>query len=496
MKKPWEKRSAMPWEEELIFEKSQPGQKGFQVVKEEPEIEPEQVIPEDLLRKSSPQLPELGELEVVRHFSRLSSWNFGVDQGFYPLGSCTMKYNPKLNEFLASLEGFAGLHPETPEEHCQGILQLWRQLEDALSEICGMSACTLQPCAGAQGELCGMLLVRAYFEDRGEKRTKVLIPDTAHGTNPASATLAGFEVVEVKTEQGILTPELVKPHLDENLSALMLTNPNTLGLFESHIGEISELVHQAGGLVYCDGANLNAFMGIARPGDMGVDVMQLNLHKTFSAPHGGGGPGSGPVVVKKILEPYLPVPRVVKEKDGYRLKCDYPRSIGRLTCWYGNVLVWVKAYAYILRMGAEGLKRASQLAVLNANYLRARLKDHYHIPYPEYCMHECVFSDKGFPNQVSTMDIAKRLLDHGFHPPTIYFPLVVKGALMIEPTETESKNTIDRFVQALIEIKKEAQENPELVKTAPHRTPVARLDEVKAARHPLLRWKKPSEEEK
>ena len=490
----WNKRGAFPWEEELIFEKSQPGQQGWQVVDEEPQINPPDVIPKELLRKEPAQLPEVGEVEVVRHFSRLSSWNFGVDHGFYPLGSCTMKYNPKLNEFLAGLEGFAQLHPELPEELAQGMLELWWRLEDALVKITGMDYATLQPCAGAQGELCGMLLIRAYFEDRGEKRSKVLIPDTAHGTNPASATLAGFDVVEVKTEQGILTPELIKPHLDDKVSALMLTNPNTLGLFEKHIAEVAELVHQAGGLVYCDGANLNALMGIALPADMGVDVMQLNLHKTFSTPHGGGGPGSGPVVVKKILEPYLPVPRVVKDGDKYHLDCARPKSIGRLTCWYGNVLVWVKAFAYILRMGRDGLKRASELAVLNANYLRAKLKEYYHIPYPDICMHECVFSDRGFPNQITTMDIAKRLLDYGFHPPTIYFPLVVKGALMIEPTETESRQRIDQFVEALVQIKKEAEENPELVKTAPHRTPVARLDEVKAARHPVLRWKGSREE--
>ncbi len=318
--------------------------------------------------------------------------------------------------------------------------------------------------------------------------TKVLLPDTAHGTNPASAALAGFEVVEVQTENGLLTPEAIKPHLSSELAGLMLTNPNTLGRFEKHIEEISKLVHSCGGLVYMDGANLNALMGIARPGDMGVDVMQMNLHKTFSTPHGGGGPGSGPVAVKKVLEPFLPVPRVKKEGDRLVLDCDRPKSIGRLTAWFGNALIWVRGFTYMLRMGKDGLKLASELAVLNANYIRAKLKDHYHIPYPDACMHEAVFSDHGFPGEVTTMEIAKRLIDYGFHPPTIYFPLVVHGALMIEPTETEGKARMDEFIAALLKIRDEAEANPELVKSAPHHTPVARLDEVSAARHPVLRY--------
>ena len=333
-----------------------------------------------------------------------------------------------------------------------------------------------------------MLLFRAYFDDRKETRTKILLPDTAHGTNPASAVLAGFEVVEVETQNGMLTPELLKPYLDNTVAGLMLTNPNTLGLFETHIAKIAEAVHAAGGLLYMDGANLNALMGIARPGDMGVDVMQMNLHKTFSTPHGGGGPGSGPVAVKKILEPYLPNPRVVRDGETFRLDCARPKSIGRMTGWFGNALVWVKAFTYILRMGRDGLKRASELAVLNANYIRAKLKDHYQITYPDACMHEAVFSDKGFPNEIITMDIAKRLIDYGFHPPTIYFPLVIHGALMIEPTETECKDRMDEFVGALIKIRREAETEPQLLKSAPARTPVSRLDEVSAARHPVLGW--------
>ena len=490
MTNPWDKRGNLPWSEPLVFEKSSSGHPGYQVVNENPKLRPEELIPEKLVRKNPAELPELGEPEVIRHYSRLSTWNYSVDHGFYPLGSCTMKYNPKLNEFNAMLTGFSGLHPESTEEMTQGMLELWYCLEKALAEICGMDAVTLQPCAGAQGELCGMLLCKAYFKDRGENRTKILLPDTAHGTNPASAVLAGFEVVEVKTENGLLTPKQIQPDLNKELAGVMLTNPNTLGLFEKHIKEISALVHSAGGLVYMDGANLNALLGITKPGEMDVDVMQMNLHKTFSTPHGGGGPGSGPVAVKKILEPYLPVPRVNKEGEKFFLECAFPKSIGRLTAWYGNVLVWVKAFSYIMRMGRDGLKKVSELAVLNANYLREKLRKFYHIPYSDFCMHECVFSDKGFPNEITTMEIAKRLMDYGFHPPTIYFPLVVHGALMIEPTETESKARLDEFISALVKIREEAEHNPELVKTSPHHTPVAKLDEVSAARHPVLRWKK------
>jgi len=492
----WRKRGSMSYEEPLIFEKSVAGQEGFQVSSQAPAADAEKIIPKQLLRKSRAELPEVGEQEVVRHYSRLSTWNYGVDHGFYPLGSCTMKYNPKINEFTASLPGFAMLHPEAPESLAQGTLELWHRLEEDLAEICGMDAASIQPCAGAHGELTGMLLFRAYFDDKGQKRSKILLPDTAHGTNPASAALAGFEVVEVETQSGLLTPELVKPHLDGSVAGLMLTNPNTLGLFETHVAKIAELVHAAGGLLYMDGANLNALMGIARPGDMGVDVMQMNLHKTFATPHGGGGPGSGPVAVKKILEPYLPNPRVVKKGGHYRLDCDRPKSIGRMTGWYGNALVWVKAFTYILRMGKDGLKLASRLAVLNANYIRARLREHYQITYPDSCMHECVFSDKGMPNEVTTMDVAKRLIDYGFHPPTIYFPLVIHGAIMVEPTETESKSRIDEFISAMIKIKEEAAATPELLKSAPLKTPVSRLDEVAAARKPVLCWSVAESEDK
>jgi glycine dehydrogenase subunit 2 len=494
--KSWRKRGSMGYEEPLIFEKSTAGQEGFLVVEPEDKSAAKKIVPEKLLRKTELKLPEVGEQEVVRHYSRLSTWNCSVDHGLYPLGSCTMKYNPKINEFTAMLPGFGGLHPESPEEFSQGMLELWYRLENALAEICGMDAVTIQPCAGAQGELTGMLLFRAYFDDRGEKRTKILLPDTAHGTNPASAALAGFEVVEVATQNGLLTPEQIKPHLDSSVAGLMLTNPNTLGLFETHIAKIAELIHSAGGLLYMDGANLNALMGMARPGDMGVDVMQMNLHKTFSTPHGGGGPGSGPVAVKKFLEPFLPNPRVMKDGAKFKLDCARPKSIGRLTGWYGNVLVWVKAFTYILRMGSDGLKLASELAVLNANYIRAKLRGHYQISHPDTCMHECVFSDKGLPNEIITMDVAKRLIDYGFHPPTVYFPLVIHGAIMIEPTETESKQRIDEFIDAMVRIKQEAEQDPELVKGAPHKTPVSRLDEVAAARHPVLCWGGPVSDKK
>ncbi len=488
----WEKRTGLLWSERLIFEGGSPGHPGLEIGRSDvPEPAPEELIPEGLLRSTAANLPEVSEPEVVRHFSRLASWNYSVDQGFYPLGSCTMKYNPKVNEFLSSLTGFSMLHPEVPEEECQGALRLMFELSQYLAQISGMDEVTLQPAAGAQGELTGMLMVRAYHEDRGKPREKVLIPDTAHGTNPSSASHAGYKVQEIPTDhQGILSPEVVAGFMDQSVAALMLTNPNTLGLFESHISEISEIVHKAGGLVYCDGANLNALMGIARPGDMGVDLMQFNLHKTFSTPHGGGGPGAGPVGVKKILEPFLPVPRIERRGQGFVLECqNQPKSIGKVTGYYGNFAVMVKAYAYIRRLGAKGLLRASRMALLNANYLRVKLRHHYHIPHSDYCMHECVFSDKNLPNEVITMDVAKRLMDYGFHPPTIYFPLVVHGAMMIEPTETESKATLDEFISAMARIKEEAETTPDIVKSAPHNTPVARLDEVQAARHPRLRWK-------
>jgi glycine dehydrogenase subunit 2 len=402
-----------------------------------------------------------------------------------------MKYNPKVNEEMARLPGFAGAHPYQPEEVSQGLLQLIHDLERYLGEVSGMDRVTLQPSAGAQGELTGMLMIRACLADRGNPRKKVLVPDTAHGTNPASSSLCGYQVLQVKSDdRGRLSPQAVEEKMDEDVAALMVTNPNTLGFFEDHICEVVEIVHKKGGLIYCDGANLNALMGLARVGNMGVDVLHFNLHKTFSTPHGGGGPGAGPVGVKSHLADYLPIPTVVKEGDRFGFEYHRPKSIGKIRSFYGNFGILVRAYSYILSMGPEGLKKASLLALLNANYIRARLKGYYNLPYDFPCMHECVFNDK-LQNKfgVTTLDIAKRLMDYGFHPPTIYFPLVVHGALMIEPTESEAKETLDQFIESMIQIAKEAETDPEIVRSAPHRTKVSRLDEVLANRKPKLRWK-------
>jgi glycine dehydrogenase subunit 2 len=478
--------------EPLLFERSVPGRSGHALPPAFGDTSRvEEHIPEALLRRSTIRLPELDEPSVVRHYTRLSSLNHGIDTGMYPLGSCTMKYNPRINEALCRLPGFGRLHPYTPEDLCQGALQLIWELGQYLKEISGFAGITLQPAAGAHGELTGIKLIRAYHRNRGNPRKRVLVPDTAHGTNPASSKFSGYDVVEIQSgTEGILEADAVSQVMDDEVAALMVTNPNTLGLFESHIGEIAEIVHRAGGLVYCDGANLNSMMGIARPGDMGIDVMQFNLHKTFSTPHGGGGPGSGPVGVAGPLVDFLPVPQVEKTSGGYRLTEDRPESIGRVKSFYGQFAVMVRAYVYIREMGARGLKQASQMAVLNANYLRARLEDTYHLPYTKQSMHEVVFSDKNLEEHgVTTLDVAKRLLDYGFHPPTVYFPLVVHGALMIEPTETESPETLDEFVRAMQQIAEEARTDPELVRTAPHDTPVRRLDEVKAARDPVLTWK-------
>ncbi len=477
--------------EPLIFEKGKKGRRGCSLPEwEVDEVNPGALIPSHLLRKELEGFPQLSEVEVVRHFTRLSQWNYGVDSGLYPLGSCTMKYNPKVNEEVARLPGFSKLHPYTPEELCQGILKVMFELETFLAEITGMDRVTLQPAAGAQGELTGLMMIRACLRDRGEKRTKVLVPDTAHGTNCSSSTLASFQMVGIKSnERGILSAKQVEEQMNEEVAALMVTNPNTLGLFEEELGEISEIVHQRGGFVYCDGANLNALMGIVKLGDLGVDVVQLNLHKTFSTPHGGGGPGAGPVAVKRDLAPFLPIPIIEREGERYRLNWDSPKTIGKMKAFYGNVGVVLKAYAYILSMGGEGLKRVSELAVLNANYLMKKLKDYYYLPYDRPCMHECVFTDRYQERyHVTTLDIAKRLIDYGFHPPTIYFPLVVKGALMIEPAETESKEELDRFIETMILIAKEAEENPDLLRQAPQRVKVRRLDEVLAARKPRLKW--------
>lgn len=479
-------------EEPLIFETGVKGRKGYSLPKWDVEkVNPLDFLPRELLRSEIEGFPELSEVDVVRHFTRLSQWNYGVETGFYPLGSCTMKYNPQVNEEISKMRGFLELHPYSPDELCQGVLRIMYELQGFLSEITGMDEVTLQPAAGAHGELTGMLMIKAAIKDRGEKRHKVLIPDTAHGTNCSTSTIASYKMVEIKSnEKGIISPEAVSKLMDEDVAAIMLTNPNTLGLFEEHISEIADIVHEKGGFVYCDGANLNALMGIVKLGELGVDVVHINLHKTFSTPHGGGGPGSGPVAVKKELSPYLPLPVIERSGDQYRLNYNRPKSIGRVKSFYGNFGVILKAYAYILSMGPKGLKKVSEIAVLNANYLLKRLKDYYHLPYNRPCMHECVFSDKfQEKNNITTLDIAKRLIDYGFHPPTIYFPMVVKGAIMIEPTETESKENLDRFIEVMIQISKEAKKEPELLRKAPQMVKVRRLDEVMAARKPKLRWK-------
>jgi glycine dehydrogenase subunit 2 len=470
--------------EPLLWEKGKKGRSGFSLPKRDIESYP--LDPE--LVGEGPDFPDLSEVDVVRHYTRLSQWNFGVDTGMYPLGSCTMKYNPKTNERQASLPGFGGAHPLLPDTLSQGALQIMFELEQYLAEITGMDAVTLQPAAGAQGELTGMLLAYAWHQSRGSRRSKIIVPDTAHGTNPASAALCGYRPVAVKSsDKGILSAEVVSEVMDEDTAGIMITNPNTLGLFEENILEIADIVHSRGGLVYCDGANMNAVMGVAQMGKIGVDVMQLNLHKTFSTPHGGGGPGSGPVCVKKDLEPFLPVPRIVQKDDRYALDENRPDSIGKLQAFYGNFGVMLKAYSYIRTMGPENLKKASQFAVLNANYIKEMLKDTLHLPFDRPCMHECVFSDKNqTPDHITTLDMAKRLMDYGFHPPTIYFPLVVQGAIMVEPTETESKEDIDRYVEAFKAIVNEAKHDPDLLHQAPHKCKVRRLDETTAARKPCL----------
>jgi glycine dehydrogenase subunit 2 len=454
-------------------------------------------IPSAWLREEISGFPELGELEVLRHFTRLSQRNFSIEGQFYPLGSCTMKYNPKINEVVARLPGFALIHPHAPAELLQGAMDLLYELERMLAEISGMDHVSLQPSAGAQGELTGLMLIRAYLAERGNPRTKIIVPDTAHGTNPASSTLCGYEVIQVSSNaKGVIDAATVQKVMNEDVAAVMITNPNTLGLFEQNIEAVAEVVHAKGGLVYLDGANLNALMGIAKPGDMGVDVLHMNLHKTFSTPHGGGGPGAGPVAVKERLRDYLPVPRLVKQGDRFDWLENSPKTIGRVRSFFGNFGVLVRAYTYILSLGGDGLEEASRMALLNANYIRKKLEKQYQIAYNEPCMHECIFTDRlQHKNGVSTLDIAKRLLDYGFHPPTIYFPLVVSGALMIEPTESETPETLDGFVEAMLAIAEEAKERPEIVKTAPHSTPVGRLDEARAARKPVLRWESPNANE-
>ncbi len=476
--------TGLMFNEPLLWEKGKKGRTGFSMPRRDVKQQPV----DENLKGSGPDFPDLSEVDIVRHYIRLSQWNFSVDSGMYPLGSCTMKYNPKTNERQAAQPGFALAHPLLPESLSQGVLKLMSEMEQYLTEITGMDATTLQPAAGAQGELTGMLLFYAYHKRKGKPRSKILVPDTAHGTNPASASLCGYRSVLVKSnDRGVLSPQAVDEGMDEDTAGIMVTNPNTLGLFEENIKAVADIVHAKGGLVYGDGANMNAVMGIANMGDLGIDVLHLNLHKTFSSPHGGGGPGSGPVCVRKHLEPFLPVPRVVNKNGKYELAEDFPDSIGKVHAFYGNVGVIIRAYSYILSMGPEGLKKASQLAVLNAAYIKENLKGTFHLPYDRPCMHECVFSDKlQEPYKVTTLDMVKRLMDYGFHPPTIYFPLVVSGAIMIEPTETESKEDIDLFIESLKAIAKEAQDQPELLHTAPRKTKRRRLDETSAARKPCL----------
>jgi len=486
----------LAWEEPLLFERSRPGRTGVDLDPlDVPEVDAQALLGAEAVRETIPELPELSEMDVVRHFTRLSTQNYAVELGLYPLGSCTMKYNPKLNEKAARLPGFAEIHPLQPPALAQGILGLMANLEDALAEISGMDRVSLQPAAGAQGELAGIMMIRALHEQRGDRRKKVLIPDSAHGTNPASAALNDFECVPIPSgPDGVLHPEAVAELMAPDVAGLMLTNPNTLGLFEEHIVRICEIVHEQGGLVYGDGANLNALMGVARLGDMGIDVIHFNLHKTFSTPHGGGGPGAGPVGVKNILAPHLPVPIIRREGDPERYALDYefPHSIGRLHGGFGNVGMLVRAWAYIRSLGPDGVRRCAEMAVLNANYLLARLRERWHVPYERPVMHECVLSDRLLEETgVTTLDVAKRLIDYGYHPPTIYFPLIVHGAIMIEPTESESLEGLDRFVEALLAIEREAHETPDLVREAPHRTPRSRLDETRAARRPVLRWQPP-----
>jgi glycine cleavage system P protein (glycine dehydrogenase) subunit 2 len=487
-----------------IYEKSKPGRRAAALPDVEVPAAPlAELIPAHLLRDEPPRLPELAEPEIVRHYNRLSRRNFDLDSGFYPLGSCTMKHNPRLNERVAALPGHARLHPAQDPLRAQGALELMWLLQGSLAEICGLPHVSLQPSAGSHGELAGLLLTRAYHADRGETRTRVLAPDTSHGTNPASVTMAGFEVVKVATnERGGVEMDDLRAKIEEapdEVACLMLTNPNTLGLFDENIEEIAALIHAAGGTLYYDGANLNAVMGQSRPGDMGFDIVHVNLHKSFSQPHGGGGPGAGPIAVSDRIEPFLPRPQVVRrEGDGhgpvFDLDHDRPNSIGRLRGFQGNFGVFVRSYAYILSLGADGLAEASETAVLNANYLVARLaegrsKDYLPLAFDRHCMHEFVLSGKPMKRElgIATLDLAKRLLDFGFHPPTVYFPLLVDEALMVEPTETETKESLDAFADAVEEILAEAESDPELAKQAPYTTPVRRLDEVKATRQPVLR---------
>ncbi|MBI5698919.1 aminomethyl-transferring glycine dehydrogenase subunit GcvPB [Candidatus Saganbacteria bacterium] len=462
-----------------------------------PEEPLQDLIPADLIRRELP-LPEFTELDAVRHFTRLSQKNFSVDTHFYPLGSCTMKYNPKVNEEVAKFPGFSEVHPGQDESEIQGMLELLYDMEKYLCAIFGYEAFTFQPAAGAHGELTSLLMIKAYHRDKGQgKRYKVIIPDSSHGTNPASVSMVGYKAVVVKSNgRGNIDIDALKKAAGDDTAGLMLTNPNTLGLFDEHIEEIADIIHKAGGLLYYDGANANATLGVCRPADLGFDVAHFNLHKTFSTPHGGGGPGAGPVGVNKTLEPFLPVPRVIKANDKFQMTNDkFPKSIGRVHSFHGNINVIVRAYAYIRSLGSQGLQEVSKKAVENANYMMNILKKYYYLPYDRPCQHEFVLSAKWQKEKcgIKALDIAKRLIDYGFHPPTIYFPLIVEEALMIEPTETESKATLDAFCDAMIKIAGECETNPDIIRSAPHSTPVGRLDEAKAAREPDLRWFKSSQ---
>jgi len=491
-------RSHQTQNENLLFERSSPGKKGYQLPPlDVPGVDPAAALGAANVRREITGFPEVSEVEIIRHFTRLSTWNYAIDLGLYPLGSCTMKYNPRLNEHVARIAGLAQAHPYQPEELAQGAMRVQVQLEEYLAEITGMDGVTLQPAAGAHGEQTGILLIRAYLESRGDARKKVLIPDSAHGTNPATAAIAGYEVEEIASNsQGMIDLEALERAVDDSVAALMVTNPNTVGIFEKDIAEAARILHAKGAQLYMDGANMNALVGIARPGDFGVDAMHLNLHKTFSTPHGGGGPGAGPVAVKSHLVPHLPIPRITESGGRLSYQYDLPRSIGRVRAFYGNFGVLLRALSYILAHGGDGLRNATIDAVMNANYIRKGIEDRYELPYTSPSMHECVFSDsKQAKAGVKTGDIAKRLIDYGFHPYTVSFPMIVHGAMMIEPTETESKQELDFFIDALRSIADEVENDPELVKTAPHSTRTRRVNETLAARRPILRWQ-PAEEEK
>jgi glycine dehydrogenase subunit 2 len=471
----------------LIYEQSQEGRRASKLPRNDLPV-PE--VPEELRREKPPRLPEISEPELVRHFTKLSTRTFGIDTGFYPLGSCTMKHNPRVNERVVNLPGFRDLHPLQEEDGAQGALELMWRLQEILAEVAGLPAVSLQPAAGSQGELTGLILMRAYFADRGEDRRKIVVADTAHGTNPASVTMAGYDLQKVETdERGNIDVAHLREMVDEETAGLMLTNPSTLGLFDEHIEEIAAIFHEAGALLYYDGANLNAVCGISRPGDMGFDIVHFNLHKTFSQPHGGGGPGGGPIAVRDRLEPFLPVPAVIRDGETFRLDYDRPKSIGKVRGFCGPFGVFVRSYAYIRAYG-PGLREMSEVAVLNANYLLARLKDAYELPFDRLCMHEFVLSARGLKREhgITALDVAKRLMDYDFHPPTIYFPLIVPEALMIEPTETEPKEILDEFADAMLEIARDAAERPDELRKAPHNRPVRRVDEVKAAKRAVVRY--------